>query len=81
MVSVIPHDGKLDPPFAARSGQPVRGAELIRRYLWAGHRHRLILPVGPPGEAARSFRAGANLAPERAAGHRTWEDFLTERLR
>ncbi|MPZ90497.1 MAG: hypothetical protein GEU68_02520 [Actinobacteria bacterium] len=58
-------------------------AELIRGYLWAGHRHRhrLILPVGPPGKAARSFRAGANLAPERAAGHRTREDFLTERLR
>jgi hypothetical protein len=56
-----------------------RVAELIRGYLWAGHRQ--ILPVRPPGKAARSFRAGANLAPERAAGHRTWEDFLTERLR
>jgi uncharacterized protein YbjT (DUF2867 family) len=56
-------------------------AELLRGYLRASHRHRLILPVRLPGKAARAIRAGANLAPERAAGHRTWEDFLTERLR
>ena len=56
-------------------------AELLRGYLRASHRHRLILPVRLPGKAARALRAGANLAPERAAGHRTWEDFLTERLR
>jgi uncharacterized protein YbjT (DUF2867 family) len=56
-------------------------AELLRGYLRASHRHRLILPVRLPGKAARAVRAGANLAPERAVGHRTWEDFLTERLR
>jgi len=56
-------------------------AELLRGYLRVSHRHRLILPVRLPGKAARAIRAGANLAPERAAGHRTWEDFLTERLR
>jgi uncharacterized protein YbjT (DUF2867 family) len=55
-------------------------AELIRGYLRASHRHRPILPVRLPGRAARAIRAGANLAPERAAGQRTWEDFLTERL-
>lgn len=55
--------------------------ELLRSYLRAGHRHRLILPVKLPGSAARAIRAGANLAPERTVGHRTWEDFLTERLR
>jgi hypothetical protein len=27
-----------------------------------------------------ALRAGANLAPERAVGHRTWEDFLAERV-
>jgi uncharacterized protein YbjT (DUF2867 family) len=54
-------------------------AELIRGYLRASHRHRLILPVRLPGKAARAMRAGANLAPERAVGRRTWEDFLTER--
>jgi uncharacterized protein YbjT (DUF2867 family) len=56
-------------------------AELMRGYLGASHRHRPLLPVALPGKAARALRAGANLAPERPAGHRTWEDFLTERLR
>ncbi len=56
-------------------------AELLRGYLRASHRHRLILPVRLPGKAARAFRAGANLAPDRAVGDRTWEDFLAERLR
>ncbi len=55
--------------------------ELIRSYLRATHRHRLILPVRLPGKAASALRAGANLAPERAVGHRTWENFLSERLR
>jgi uncharacterized protein YbjT (DUF2867 family) len=56
-------------------------AELVRGYLRATHRRRLILPVKAPGGAARALRAGANLAPDRAVGHRTWEDFLAERLR
>jgi uncharacterized protein YbjT (DUF2867 family) len=55
--------------------------ELLRSYLRASGRHRLLLPVRLPGKAAQAVRAGANLAPERAVGHRTWEDFLAERLR
>ncbi len=54
--------------------------ELLRSYLQASHRHRLIMPVRLPGRAARAYRAGANLAPQQAVGHRTWEDFLAERL-
>ena len=54
--------------------------ELLRGYLQASHRHRLLVPVRLPGKAARAIRAGANLAPERTVGHRTWEDFLAERL-
>jgi uncharacterized protein YbjT (DUF2867 family) len=54
-------------------------AELVRGYLRATHRHRLLLPVWTPGGAARAFKAGANLVPDRAVGHRTWEQFLTER--
>jgi uncharacterized protein YbjT (DUF2867 family) len=50
--------------------------ELLRSYLRASHRHRLLMPVRLPGKAARAVRAGANLAPEQAVGHRTWEDFL-----
>ena len=50
--------------------------ELLRSYLLASHRQRLIMPVRLPGKAASAVRAGANLAPEQAVGHRTWEDFL-----
>jgi uncharacterized protein YbjT (DUF2867 family) len=55
--------------------------DLLRGYLRAVGRHRLIMPVKLPGKAARALRAGANLAPEQAVGSRTWDDFLTERLR
>lgn len=54
--------------------------ELLRGYLRARHRRRLIVPVRLPGSAARAFRAGANLAPDRAVGHRTWEEFLADRV-
>jgi uncharacterized protein YbjT (DUF2867 family) len=53
--------------------------ELARGYLRATHRRRLILPVRMPGGAFRAIRAGANLAPDRAVGRRTWEEFLAER--
>lgn len=53
--------------------------DLLRGYLRARRKHRLIVPVRLPGKAAGAFRAGANLAPERAVGHRTWEDFLDAR--
>jgi uncharacterized protein YbjT (DUF2867 family) len=55
-------------------------AELLRAYLQAAGKQRPIVPVWLPGKAARAVRAGANLAPERAVGRRTWEEFLTERV-
>jgi uncharacterized protein YbjT (DUF2867 family) len=55
-------------------------AALVRGYLRARHKHRPILPVWAPGKAARAVRAGANLAPDRAVGRRTWEDFLAARV-
>ena len=54
--------------------------ELVRSYLRATHRRRPLVTIRFPGAAARAFRAGANLAPDRAVGHRTWEDFLAERV-
>jgi uncharacterized protein YbjT (DUF2867 family) len=54
--------------------------ELIRGYLLATNRRRLIMPVRVPGKAAGAIRAGANLAPDQAVGHRTWEEFLADRL-
>jgi uncharacterized protein YbjT (DUF2867 family) len=53
--------------------------ELARSYLRATGRRRLIVPVRMPGPAFRAIRAGANLAPDRAVGHRTWEEFLDGR--
>ena len=56
-------------------------AEMLRGYLRASKRRRRpIVPVWLPGKAARAFRDGANLAPGRAMGHRSWEEFLAERL-
>jgi hypothetical protein len=55
-------------------------AALLRGYLRARREHRLIVPVRLPGKAARAFRAGANLSPDRAVGRRTWEEFLAERV-
>jgi uncharacterized protein YbjT (DUF2867 family) len=55
-------------------------AALVRGYLRAQGRHRLMVPVRVPGKAANAFRAGANLAPDRAVGRRTWEDFLADEL-
>ena len=55
-------------------------AELVRGYLRASHQRRPLLPMRIPGRAASAIRAGANLAPARAVGQRTWEDFLAERL-
>jgi uncharacterized protein YbjT (DUF2867 family) len=51
-------------------------AELVRTYLQAHGKRRLILPIWLPGKANRAFRAGANLAPERAVGRRAWEELL-----
>ena len=55
-------------------------ADLLRGYLRAHQRRQLIVPVWLPGKAARVFRAGANLAPEQAVGHRTWEEFLADQV-
>lgn len=54
--------------------------ELLHSYLQANHQHRPIVSLSLPGKAARAFRAGANLAPNRAVGRRTWEAFLADQL-
>jgi uncharacterized protein YbjT (DUF2867 family) len=55
-------------------------ADLMRAYLRARGTRRLLVPLWIPGSAASAVRAGANLAPERAVGHLTWEEFLAERM-
>ena len=55
--------------------------ELVRSYLDATDRRRVLVPLPLPGKAAAAMRDGANLAPDRAVGTRTWEDFLAANLR
>ena len=55
-------------------------AELVNSYLSAAGKRRPLVPVHIPGQAARALRAGANLAPDRAVGKRTWEQFLADRI-
>ena len=68
----------LAPDIAGPEIHPMTG--LARDYLRATGKHRLVLPVHVPGGAARAYRAGANLAPDRAVGTRTWAAFLAERF-
>ena len=55
-------------------------SDLIRSYLRAQGKRRPMVTVRLPGRAAGAVRAGANLAPDQAVGHRTWEDFLVDRV-
>ncbi len=66
--------------------QVISFAGLLRAYLRARRRRRPVVPVWMPG--IRAVRAGALLvppdqavAPEYAAGRRTWEDFLAGRCK
>ena len=74
----------LDPPAGLvpdLAGPRVYGMdELVRSYLQVAGRRRLVVPVRFPGGAFRAVRAGAILAPGRAVGRRTWEDFLADRV-
>ena len=64
------------------AGPKVYGmADLVRGYLQARGKRRLIVPLRLPGKAGRAYRAGENLSLEGAVmGKRTWEDFLAERV-
>jgi hypothetical protein len=62
-------------------GPQVRSTQdLARAYLRASGRHRLVLPVRLPGAVFDGYRRGGHLAPERAVGRRTFEEFLAERI-
>ncbi|MBC3191882.1 SDR family oxidoreductase [Pseudonocardia sp. C8] len=61
-------------------GPEVRdGAELARDYLRAIGRRRPVWSVPVPGKAVRDYRAGIHLAPDRAVGRITFDDFLARR--
>jgi uncharacterized protein YbjT (DUF2867 family) len=74
----------LDPPAGLvpdLAGPRVyEGSELIRQYLTARRLKKRIVPIPIPGQGAGAIRAGAATDPARAVGHRTWEDFLADRV-
>ncbi|WP_114907712.1 SDR family oxidoreductase [Ornithinimicrobium murale] len=55
--------------------------EMLRGYLAATGRRRPVVDLRLPGAAARAFRDGANLAPDRAVGSQTWHQSLEGRFR
>jgi uncharacterized protein YbjT (DUF2867 family) len=65
------------PDMAGPEIRPLR--DFMRSYLDATGKRRMMLPVRLPGRAARAYAAGANLAPDRAVGKQTWDEFLAER--
>ncbi|MBD0419501.1 NAD(P)H-binding protein [Streptomyces sp. TRM S81-3] len=63
------------------AGPEVRTLEsLARAYLRATGRRRAVVSVPLAGKAYRGFRAGGHLAPARAVGKRTFEEYLAVRF-
>ncbi|MEV6975290.1 NAD(P)H-binding protein [Kitasatospora sp. NPDC093806] len=59
-------------------GPEVRAAvDLARTWVRAHGRCRPVLAVPAPGAAFRAYRDGAHLAPERAVGRITFEEYLS----
>ena len=54
--------------------------ELLRGYLTATGKHRMIMPMRFPGKAGKAYRNGDNLSLDATTGKRTWEDFLAAKL-
>lgn len=65
------------PDFGGPQIRTVR--ELADTYLRVTGRRRRVLPVRVPGAVARAYRDGGHLAPDRAEGRITFEDFLVDR--
>lgn len=64
------------------AGPQVYGmGELVRGYLRARGKRRLLMPVRIPGKVGRAYRAGENLTLDGAdLAKRTWDDFLAARV-
>jgi uncharacterized protein YbjT (DUF2867 family) len=54
--------------------------DLVRTYLRAAGKRRLIVPVRLPGATMRGLRAGGNLAPDGDNGQQTFEEFLAREV-
>jgi len=54
--------------------------DLVRSYLAAVGKRRLVIPLRLPGAVGRAYRAGDNLSAATPTGTRTWEAFLARRV-
>lgn len=54
--------------------------DLAHSYLSMTRQRRAVMPIWLPGKTFRAFRDGGNLAPDRAAGTITFEQYLSEQL-
>jgi uncharacterized protein YbjT (DUF2867 family) len=58
-------------------GPEILSASAIARSWLAAHRkNRAVLALPLPGQASRAFTSGANVAPDGARGHLTWQQYL-----
>lgn len=53
--------------------------DLARAWMAASGKRKPLVRVTLPGKAARAFRQGTVLAPDRAEGRATWEQYLAYR--
>ena len=53
--------------------------DLVRSYLTAAGKRRLVMSLPLPGPVGRAYREGANLSSDTPTGTRPWQDFLTDR--
>lgn len=60
--------------------QVLRTEDLAHLYLRASGKRRRVVPVRMPGKVFRGYREGGHLAPDRAHGRITFEQFLAGRL-
>ena len=56
-------------------------AELAHDYLEATGRGKKLVDLPLPGRAARAWREGAQICPDRAYGRIRWGEFLRETIR
>ncbi len=54
--------------------------DLVRSYLTAVGKRRLVVPLRLPGAIGRAYRAGDNLSSATPTGTGTWEAFLSRRV-
>jgi len=69
--------GRRAPDFAGP--EVLRFGDMMRVWLAAQRRRKLVLDLPLPGRMAQAFRSGGVTAPGRAVGRLTWAQWVTMR--